>query len=546
MLFLWMVVPLAMTLWFSAERYNLLEPGRSAYAGWVNYRDLLTHRALWVAMGNTLLLVGLVLAITLTFGTLFCLLLDQDFPGRNICRLLVIAPFFVMPTVSALIWKNMLMNPVFGLFAWITRSLGFGAIEFFSRMPLVSIVLIVGWEWTPFAVLILLPALQSLNPEQVQAARLDGAGPLALFRHIQLPHMLRPIAVVAMIEMIFLLSLFAEIYVTTGGGPGLASTNLAYLIFRDALLGWDVGRASAGGVIAIILANIVALFLMRVVGRNLEDSAMRSTGETRWGLAIAGWAIALGMFFPILWMFLTSFKTEITAVATPPALFFHPTLANYYAVLERADYLAFATNSIVVSLGSTLLALALAIPAAYSLAFFPTPRTRDILLWMLSTKMLPAVGVLVPIYLLWRDLGLLDTVFGLILIDSISVLPIVVWMLFSFFREVPAVILEASRMDGATQTEELIHVLLPLCTPGIAATALLSIILCWNEAFWSLNLTTVKAATLTAFTASFSSPEGLFWAKLSAASTLSIAPILIFGWISERQMVRGLSFGAVK
>ncbi len=273
---------------------------------------------------------------------------------------------------------------------------------------------------------------------------------------------------------------------------------------------------------------------------------MRNTGQTRWGLAIAGWAVALGMFFPILWMFICSFKTEITAVATPPAVFFHPTLENYYAVLERADYLAFARNSIAVSLGSTLLALALAIPAAYSMAFFPTRRTRDILLWMLSTKMLPAVGVLVPIYLLWRDLGLLDTVLGLILINSLSVLPIVVWMLFSYFREVPAVILEASRMDGATQTEELMRVLLPLCTPGISATALLSIILCWNEAFWSLNLATVKAATLTAFTASFSNPEALFWAKLSAASTLAIAPILIFGWISQRQMVRGLSFGAVK
>jgi sorbitol/mannitol transport system permease protein len=273
---------------------------------------------------------------------------------------------------------------------------------------------------------------------------------------------------------------------------------------------------------------------------------VRRTRQTRWTLAIAGWAVALAMFFPILWMVICSFKTEITAVATPPAVFFHPTLENYYAVLQRADYVAFARNSIVVSLGSTLLALALAIPAAYSMAFFPTRRTRDILLWMLSTKMLPAVGVLVPIYLLWRDLGLLDTVFGLILIDSLSVLPIVVWMLFSFFREVPAVILEASRMDGATETEELIHVLLPLCTPGIAATSLLSIILCWNEAFWSLNLTTVEAATLTAFTASFSNPEALFWAKLSAASTLAVAPILIFGWVSQRQMVRGLSFGAVK
>lgn len=270
-LLLWMIVPLVMTLWFSLERYNLLEPGKRAFAGLSNYVDLLTHRALWIAMGNTLFLVGLVLASTLVFGTMFSLILDMEFPGRNICRLLVVAPFFVMPTVSALIWKNMLMNPVFGLFAWITRSLGFGTIEFFSRAPLLSIAVIVAWEWTPFAVLILLPALQSLNPEQVEAARLDGAGPIALFRHLQLPHLLRPMAVVAMIEMIFFLSLFAEIYVTTGGGPGLDSTNLAYLIFRDALLGWDVGRASAGGVIAIILANIACLFLMRIVGRNLED-----------------------------------------------------------------------------------------------------------------------------------------------------------------------------------------------------------------------------------------------------------------------------------
>ena len=273
---------------------------------------------------------------------------------------------------------------------------------------------------------------------------------------------------------------------------------------------------------------------------------MKTTWQSRLALTLAGWTVALAMFFPIFWMFLTGFKTEITAVATPPAVIFRPTLENYAAVLQRADYVQFAINSVVVALGSTLVALLLAVPAAYSMAFFPTRRTRDILLWMLSTKMLPAVGVLVPIYLLWRNFGLLDTRVGLVLIDSIGVLPIVVWMLFSFFREVPPQILEASRMDGATQGQELLHVLLPLSMPGIAATALLSIILCWNEAFWSLNLTTVKAATLTAFTASFANPEGLFWSKLSAASTLAIAPILIFGWISQRQLVRGLSFGAVK
>ena len=273
---------------------------------------------------------------------------------------------------------------------------------------------------------------------------------------------------------------------------------------------------------------------------------MKPSWRSRLALAAVGWLVSLAMFFPILWMFLTGFKTEIGAVATPPSIVFRPTLENYSAVLQRADYVQFAANSVIVSVGSTLLALVLAIPAAYAMAFFPTKKTKDVLLWMLSTKMLPAVGVLVPIYLLWRQFGLLDTRIGLVLINSISVLPIVVWMLFSFFREVPPQILEASRMDGATQRDELIHVLLPLSAPGIAATALLSIILCWNEAFWSLNLTTVKAATLTAFTASFANPEGLFWAKLSAASTLAIAPILIFGWISQRQLVRGLSFGAVK
>jgi sorbitol/mannitol transport system permease protein len=215
-------------------------------------------------------------------------------------------------------------------------------------------------------------------------------------------------------------------------------------------------------------------------------------------------------------------------------------------VLKRADYIAFARNSVAVSFGATLLALVLAIPGAYSLAFHPTKRTRDILVWMMSTKMLPAVGVLVPIYLLWRNLHLLDTIFGLVVIDGLSVLPIVAWMLFSFFQDIPAVILEASRMDGAGLFDEMMRIVIPISGPGILATALLSIILCWNEAFWSLNLTTVKAATLTVFTASFSSPEGLFWAKLSAASTLSIAPILLFGWMSQRQMVRGLSFGGVK
>ncbi|MFW3613831.1 carbohydrate ABC transporter permease [Billgrantia antri] len=270
-----------------------------------------------------------------------------------------------------------------------------------------------------------------------------------------------------------------------------------------------------------------------------------SVGARRVWLTLLGWGIALIIFFPILWMVLTGFKSEAEAI-TDPSLIFTPTLESYVAVQARADYFKFALNSVVVAFGSTLLALAIAIPSAYAMAFLPTKRTKGTLLWMLSTKMLPPVGVLVPIYLLFRDFGLLDTRTGLIIVYTLMNLPIVVWMLYTFFKDLPRDILEAGRMDGASTFQEVIYLLLPLTLPGIASTGLLSVILSWNEAFWSLNLTSSSAAPLTAYIASFSSPEGLFWAKLSAASTMAIAPILVFGWLTQKQMVRGLTFGAVK
>ncbi|HSP01535.1 MAG TPA: sugar ABC transporter permease, partial [Thioalkalivibrio sp.] len=227
--------------------------------------------ALWTAMTNTLLLVGSVLVITVVGGVLLAVLFQQEFPGRGIARVLAISPFFVMPTVSALVWKNMMMHPSNGVFSWIAESFGLEALDWFASLPLTSIVIIVAWQWLPFALLILLTALQSLDEDQVEAARMDGAGPLAIFFFITLPHLKRAISVVIMIEMIFLLTIFAEIFVTTSGGPGLASTNLAYLIYTHALLNFDIGTASAGGVIAIILANIVAIFLVRMVAKNLES-----------------------------------------------------------------------------------------------------------------------------------------------------------------------------------------------------------------------------------------------------------------------------------
>ncbi|MBS9404517.1 carbohydrate ABC transporter permease [Halomonas sp. TRM85114] len=272
---------------------------------------------------------------------------------------------------------------------------------------------------------------------------------------------------------------------------------------------------------------------------------MGSIDTRRLGFTLLGWTVACLIFFPIFWMVITGFKTEAAAIADP-SLIFSPTLESYQEVQARSGYARFALNSVAVAFGSTLLALLIAIPCAYSMAFLPTKRTKGTLLWMLSTKMLPPVGVLMPIYLIFRDVGLLDTRTGLIIVYTLMNLPIVVWMLYTFFKDMPRDILEAGRMDGATTFQEVLFLLLPLTLPGIASTGLLSVILSWNEAFWSLNLTSSKAAPLTAYIASFSSPEGLFWAKLSAASTMAIAPILIFGWMTQKQMVRGLTFGAVK
>lgn len=270
LLLIWMIVPLVLTLYFSFENKNLVDPTLTGFAGLSNYTFLLTDPSFLTSVWNTVLLVGGVLLSTVVFGTLFAVLFDQEFYGQGAARLFVIAPFFVMPTVAALVWKNLLMHPVNGLFAYITSSLGFGVIDWFTSAPLLSVGIIVAWQWIPFATLILLTAMQSLDREQIEAARMDGAKALARFRHIIVPHLSRPITVVVMIETIFLLGIFAEIYVTTSGGPGDASTNLPFLIYKTAILNSDVGGGSAGGIVAVVLANVVAFFLVRTVARNLD------------------------------------------------------------------------------------------------------------------------------------------------------------------------------------------------------------------------------------------------------------------------------------
>jgi sorbitol/mannitol transport system permease protein len=271
LLLAWMLVPLCMTIYFSFLRYNLLSPGSgNPFVGWENYYWFVTDPSFTAALINTLKLVGGVLLITTIGGIGFALLLDRPMFGQGIIRIMVIAPFFVMPTVSGLIWKNMFMNPVNGIFGYLASVFGVPPVDFFGQVPLLSITFIVSWMWLPFATLILLTALQSLDQEQIEAAEMDGASWLNRFWHIMLPHMARAITVVILIQTIFLLSIFAEILVTTNGGPGTATTTLTYLIYVSSLLQFDVGMGSAGGVIAIILANIVAIFLMRMIGKNLD------------------------------------------------------------------------------------------------------------------------------------------------------------------------------------------------------------------------------------------------------------------------------------
>jgi len=269
-LFVWMIVPLVLTLWYSLQRYNLNYPERAGFVWFRNYYFFLTDPAFIQAISNTLILVIGVLVITVVGGILLALLLDQPIWGQGIVRLLVIAPFFVMPTVSALVWKNMLMHPQYGIFAWISTSLGIKPVSWLTDYPLLSVIIITAWEWLPFATLILLTALQSLDEDQKEASEMDGANFINRFIYIILPHLSRAITVVILIETIFLLGIFAEIFVTTQGGPGYASTNLPFLVYVQALLNYDVGGASAGGVIAVILANIVAIFLIRIVGKNLD------------------------------------------------------------------------------------------------------------------------------------------------------------------------------------------------------------------------------------------------------------------------------------
>ena len=269
-LLLWSIVPLLMTIWFALVHYNLMQPGEKTWAGLENFQYFITDPDFWPSVLQTIELLGWVIVITVGMGIGLALLINEPFPGQGIVRVLLISPFFVMPTVNALLWKHMMMNPIYGVLAHVWKFFGLVPIDWMSDYPLFAIIIMLSWQWLPFACLIFITSLQSLDREQMEAARMDGATKLHQFWYLTLPHLGRSIAVVVMIEMIFLMSVFAEIFTTTSGGPGNESTNLAFLIYKQALMNYDVGVASAGALFAVVLANIAAVFLIRMVGKNLD------------------------------------------------------------------------------------------------------------------------------------------------------------------------------------------------------------------------------------------------------------------------------------
>ncbi|WP_026819935.1 carbohydrate ABC transporter permease [Arthrobacter castelli] len=257
------------------------------------------------------------------------------------------------------------------------------------------------------------------------------------------------------------------------------------------------------------------------------------------------WVVGLLFFAPVLWMVLTAFKQESAAASSPPSFFFEPTLDQFQAVLDSGAGVYFA-NSLIATGVSTLLVIVLGVPAAYALSIRPIKKTKDVLFFFISTKMLPIVAVIMPIYVIAGQIGALDNIWTLVVLYTAMNLPIAVWMMRSFFQEVPAEVLEAAEMDGAGLLKTLRTVLMPMVAPGLAATALICVIFAWNEFFFALNLTAATAPTAPVFLVATMTSEGLFLAKLSAASVLASLPVVIAGWIAQKQLVRGLSMGAVK
>ena len=570
-------LPFVATLFISFMNWNAYYPDERGFAGLDNYKRVFTDENMRHSVLVTVELTATVVIVSLVLGMLIALLLDRKFFGRGAVRTMMIAPFLIVPVAAALLWKHALYNPEYGLFNGLLTTIWnlFGSDnppqpDWISDAPLVSIEVSLIWQWTPFMMLILLAGLQSRPLDVVEAAEIDGASKWQIFRYMTFPHMRQYLELGALLGSIYVVATFDAVFVITSGGLGTA--NLPYTIYQTFYGAQDYGRASAAGVVVVTRNDHHRHFRpansLNTVPRGgptmtsvtnvgpvpaTRDRAgsKRKPRKPRAGilLGVLAWVIGLIFIMPILWMVLTSFHSEADAATNPPSVAAPLTLQGYqqfFGASGGASPWPSLANSVTASVLSTALVLLLALPAAYALSIRPVRKWTDVMFFFLSTKMMPLVAALLPLYLFAQKAGLLDNIWLLLIFYTAMNVPIAVWMLRSFLAEVPVEMLEAASMDGAGFVRTLKDILAPVVMPGIAATALICFIFSWNELLFARVLTATVAQTSPVFLTGFVTSQGLFLAKVCAASLVVSLPVLIAGFAAQDKLVQGLSMGAVK
>jgi sorbitol/mannitol transport system permease protein len=552
-------VPFVLSIWYSLTDWTVVPPGPRQWVGLDNYSNLFSDsffgQAAWVSVKLTVVpVLG-----SLVLGSAFALLIDRKFFGQGVVRTLLITPFLLMPVVVGLIWKNQMFSSLYGVINWVIDKLGATPVEFVDRYPTWAIALTLIWQWTPFMMLIVLAGLQS-QPEDVPRGGQGRRGDA--LRHLPATHAQPPAALHGAGHPA------RHDLPPPGLRPGRGDDRRRARIHQHPLLRLPaIDRRRLGVRPGVVLQHRrrhrldhhrherVAGPVRSAQGRGggMSDAKPpRGVGERWWvntGFGLLAWVVGLIFFFPVFWMVLNSFKSEQDANASPK-FFFHPTLDRYRDVTKSTTgLLSFGeafSNSAVVVIVSTLIVLALAIPAAYALAIRPVLKWRDVLFFFISTKFLPIVASILPIWILAKNLNLLNTRLALIILYIAINLPLAVWMLRSFFREVSRELIEAAEIDGAGLRGQMTSIILPLAAPGIAATALLCLIFAWNEYFYAVQLNPVHGSTVPIWVTTEISTRGQFLAKLSAASVLACIPVVLAGWIAQKRMIRGLAMGAIK
>ncbi|MEZ5166541.1 MAG: ABC transporter permease subunit [Acidimicrobiales bacterium] len=561
-------IPFLFTLFYSLTDWRLDRPEPRKFVGFENYADLpddpFFRDAAWVSIKMTVLAV----LLSLVVGTVLALLLDRKFFGQGFVRTLLITPFLVMPVVAGFLWKTQMFNATFGVLNWLLGQVGVEPIEFATEYPLWSVIVVLVWQWSPFMMLIVLAGLQGQDASVLEAARVDGATSWGIFRQITLPQLRPYLELGTLLGAIYLVQVYDHIEIVTGGSPdsknrpstspsvrSVAATSSASP--RRTRSSSSSPRSSSptsayGCCPTCWRASDMTSVVQRAVGGIRRSNAEPVLGQNRTVahlLSLLTWLIGMIFFFPLFWMVLNGFKEELDANASPK-LFFDPTLDRFTEVTEETSgLLSFSeafSNSLWIVAISTVLVILLAVPAAYALAIRPMKKWRDVLFFFISTKFLPIVGAIMPLWIIARDLDLLNTRTVLIILYTAMNLPLAVWMLRSFFAEVPRELIEAAQMDGCSLMGQIRQVILPIVAPGLAATALLCVIFAWNEFFLAVQLNPVEGSTLPVWVASQESGRGNFLAKLSAASVLATLPVVIAGWIAQKRMIRGLAMGAIK